>query len=296
MKHCRLMIAVLAILAAGCQIPGRRGPVPRALATCRQLSQRGIAAAERGRPQRARELLADAVEACPVDPEARRHYADALWKCGARTEAITQQQEAARLASEDAMLHVRLAEMHLATGKMDLARRRAEQALDLNPRLPAAWVIRGRVMRADGKLQQALADFHRALGYAPDDRQVLLEIAELYRQLDQPQRALSCLHSLADTYSPGEQPQNVLFLTGLAHMALQRYEDAAESFSAAVLRDTPTTEIFYRLAEAELAAGRPAEAATAAQQALLLTPGDPASSELLRRLETARSSEGSLHR
>jgi len=210
---------LLAVVLSGCQMPGREGAVSRSLATCRHLSQQGVAALEREQVQQAETLLGKAVAACPIDPEARRHYAEALWRGGARPEAITQLDEACRLASEDATLRVRLAEMHLLVGQLEPARQSAQQALDLNPKLPAAWAIRGRVMLVGGQPQEALADFHRALGYAPGDRQILLEVAELYRQLSWPQRALATLHSLADTYSPGEEPQQVLYLMGLAYTA-----------------------------------------------------------------------------
>jgi tetratricopeptide (TPR) repeat protein len=266
------------------------------LATCRHLSQQGIAALEREQVQEAKALLAKAVAACPIDPQARRHYADALWRSGARPEAITQVEEACRLAGEDAELRVRAGEMHLLSGELEPARRSAQQALDLDPKLAAAWAIRGRVMLAGGQPQEALADFLRALGYAPEDRQILLEVAELYRQLNWPQRALATLQSLADTYSPGEEPQQVLYLTGLAYTALGRYDDAVESLAAATAVGAPTPEILSGLAEAELLAGHPAEAEAAAEHALLIQPRHPASLELLDRLRVARQPDAPPHR
>jgi tetratricopeptide (TPR) repeat protein len=283
-----IISVLLALLLPSCRLPGGEGPISRSLATCRQLSQQGIAALERGQPEQAEALLAKAVDACPIDPEARYHYGEALWRRGARHEAIAQLEEASRLAREDAMLRVRLAEMHLATGQGERARESAEEALDLDPELPAAWAIRGRVMRASGQPRRALADFHRALGYAPQHRPILLEVAELYRQLNQPERALATLHTLADTYSPGGEPQQVLYLMGLAYLARGRYEDAAESLSAAASREQPNPEIFYRLGEAEMLAGHPGEAAAAARRALALEPQHGPSRRLLDRLQLAR--------
>jgi tetratricopeptide (TPR) repeat protein len=147
-------------------------------------------------------------------------------------------------------------------------------------------------MRASGQQRQALADYLRALGYAPGDNKILLEVAELYRQLDQPERALQTLQVLADSYAPGEEPQQVLYLTGLAYTALGRHGDAVDSFSAALLRDKPTPEILYRLGEAELLAGRIDEAANVAQQALVLDPQHKPSRELQNRIELARHPQG----
>ena len=172
---------------------------------------------------------------------------------------LPQLEEACRLTPEDAALWVRHAEMRLAMGQLALARAAAETAINLNPRSPAAWAVRGRVTRDAGDLQHALADFHRALGYAPYDRRVLLEVAELHRRMNQPQRALETLQSLADTYNtPAEEPQQVLYLMGLAYVALNRYDDGVESLAAAATRERPTPEILYRLAEAQWLAGNPA--------------------------------------
>ena len=292
------MNAVLSsvLLLAGCQLPGREGPVPQSLANCRRLSQQGVAALDRGRQQDAEALLAKAVAICPVDAEARRHYGEALWRRGARTEAIAQMEEAGRLASEDAALWARLAEMYLAVGQPDRAGQNAERALDLDPKLPVAWVIRGRVTWAAGQPRPALADYLRALGYAPHDRAILQEVAELYRQLNEPQRALQTLQSLAETYSPGEEPGQVLYLTGQAYVALGRYDDAVESLSAAVTRQQPTAEMYCRLGEADLLAGHPEEAAAAARQALALQPQHEASRALLDRVELARQPQGAVTR
>jgi len=299
MRNRRLLLAGLLLLppcVAGCRLPGRGGPVPESLATCRQFSQQGIAALERQQWQQAESLLAKAVEACPVDADARRNYAEALWHRDARKEAISQLEEAAWLATEDTTLRVRIAEMELDCGRVEVARRHAEQALDLDPKSSAAWAIRARTTRAAGDPRGALADYHRALAGAPGDQAILLEIAELYRQVNRPQRALATLHCLADTYAPGEEPQQVLYLQGLAYLALGRHGDSAESLSTASLRGEPNRDVLYRLAEAELALGRPAEAAAAARHALALDPEHAPSRELLGRVEIVRGPESRLQR
>jgi tetratricopeptide (TPR) repeat protein len=243
---------------------------------------------ERGQGVEAQTLLAKAVKTCPTDPEARRHYAETLWQQNARAEAVAQLEEACRLLPDDPTPLVRLAEMDLAIGQVEPARRNAEMAIDLNPKLGPAWVIRGRVMQASGDLGQALADYQRAVGYLPSDRAILLEVAELYRQLRQPQRALETLQSLAETYySPAEVPQQVHYLTGLAYSATGRWDDAAESLSTAATCGPPTPEILYRLGEARWSAGHPAEASAALQQALAMEPRHQPSLELLRRMEVA---------
>jgi tetratricopeptide (TPR) repeat protein len=279
---------LLAASLPGCRLPGKDGPIPRSLAISRQLSQRGIDAIEREDWTEAERLLAQAVRAYPSDVDARRHYADALWARGLRQKAIAQLEEANRLTGDDAELYALIAEMRLAMDQPDLAWQNAQRAIDLDPKLAVAWTVRARIARERGQTEQALADYHRALGLAPDDRQVKLAVAELHRQLNQPQRALSVLHSLADSYSPGEEPPEVFYLQGLAYTALGRYDDAVDCYAAASSRGDTTAETLYRLAETQWLAGRTAEAATAAQDALSLDPRHEPSQELLNRIGLAQ--------
>jgi tetratricopeptide (TPR) repeat protein len=168
-----------------------------------------------------------------------------------------------------------------------MAYQTAQLALDLDPKLASAWAVRGRVKCARGQLRAALADLHHALSLEPGNRDVQLGIAELYRQLNEPQRALAMLQNLIDSYPPGEEPQQAVYLEGLAYMTLGRYDDAAESLAIAKVRGEPTPEILCQLGEAELLAGRPMRAAAAAREALALDPEHRRSQELLGRVDVA---------
>ena len=101
---------------------------------------------------------------------------------------------------------------------------------------------------ARGRDEDALADFHKALAIVPDDRQVLLATAEVYRRLNRPQRALATLGILGETYGPNQTPPNVLALEGIAQEALGRSVDAMESYRQAIARGGSTPEIEQRLA------------------------------------------------
>ena len=299
MRYIRPLLGIallLALLSSGCRLPGREGPVPAALTDCRRLSQQGAVALDRGDQPKAELLLSQAVAACPVDAEARRNYAESLWRRGARQEAIAQMEEAGRLVGEDASLWARLAEMHLANNEPEPARQDAERALNLDPKLASAWSIHGGVMQAGGEPREALADYLRALNYAPNERVILLQVAELHRQLNQPDRALQTLQTLADTYAAGEEPAQVLYLQGLAYVAIQRYDDGVESFATAISRGKPTPEMLCQLGQAELLAGHPAEALGAAQQALALQPQHQPSRGLLARIQTAQQPQGAVLR
>lgn len=281
-------LVVLFACLAGCHLPHRDGPISKSLVTSRQLSRQGLKAMERGRWDQAESLLAKAVRECPDDPEAHRHYAEALWEKGSRAPALEHLNKAARLSYENAGLQVQMAEMHLAMGQLAEAEQAIDRALKIDPHLQRAWLVRGRILRAEGRLADAQAALHRSLHYAPEDPDTLFDLAEIYREADEPERALAVLQSLSGTYSPGEEPQQVLYLTGLAYSALGRYEEAAEKLAAAASSSPPGAELLCRLAENALLSGHPAEAERAVRQALAVDPAHAASRDLLAQIFLAQ--------
>ena len=97
------------------------------------------------------------------------------------------------------------------------------------------------------------------------------------------------MQSLVETYSPGEEPQQVLYWTGLDYMALRRYDDAVASFTTAISHhDRPTLELFYSLAEAQYHRGQSQAAAAALQQALAIDPQHAPSRRLLGEIQVAQ--------
>jgi tetratricopeptide (TPR) repeat protein len=258
----RLTVAMLvATLGTGCRLVQRRGPVAPEVAEARRLCNEGLSAADRSDLVRAEGLLERAVKSCPGDIDARRHYADVLWKRGERMEAVAQINEALRLSPEDAALCVEGGEMYLEMGLFGDADRLAREAVRVAPGSADAWRLRGQVSLARGQAEPALADFHRALAIEPADRRVLLDTAEAYRRLDRPQRALATLAVLGETYGPSQTPANVLVLEGLAQEALGRPADAIDSYRTAVARGGAVDGAAERLAALE----RGSVAATAAQ-------------------------------
>ena len=280
--------AVLCALV-GCQSLTGRGPVSKEVQSCRQLSSQGMAAIERGEWQKAEELLGAAIKSCPVDAEARRRYAEALWHRGDTAAAMGQLEEAARLSPDRPELAIRMGEIYLALDRWENARRAADQALAVDCRNAAAWSLRARAAQGAGDLRQAMADFQRAIGYQPNDPVVLEQLAELYRKMGQPERALTALQRLIDSYTPGEEPPRALHLQGLALTALGRHDSAIESFDLAVHRGGTSPDLLCHLAEAEFAAGRRAEAQRTVEQALAIAPGHRAGQALAEKMQLAES-------
>jgi tetratricopeptide (TPR) repeat protein len=251
---------------------------------------------ERGDWRKGETLLAKAVEACPVDSDARRQYAETLWRRGARDAALTQIGEARKNAPDDVLLTVRAGEMQLGMGQALTALALADEALDLDPRSAEAWGLRGAALEAQNDFAKALAAYQRALSFEPGKLDMHLAVAETYRKLGQPDRALAALELLDENYPPGEEPQNVLYLEGLALSALGRHGDAVERLKLALQRGKPTADLWSRLAEAEWAAGQPGAAQADIERALAIEPAHAGGRALWEQMQTAHHSEPVLRR
>jgi tetratricopeptide (TPR) repeat protein len=252
---CGIAAAALAVVAGGgCRLIPRSGPVPQEVADARRLCNEGLSAADRKDLLRAEGLLEQAVKNCPTDVDARRHYADVLWQRGERMAAVTQIAEALRLSPGDTSLCIDGGRMYMELGLLDDADRLSREAVRVAPRSEKAWRLHGQVALARGRPEEALADYHRALAIAPDDRELILDTAEIYRRLGRPQRALATLAILGESYPPNQTPPQVLALEGMAQEALDRPTDAIESYRQAVARGLDSQDVATRLAKLEQAA------------------------------------------
>lgn len=222
---------------------------------------------ERGDGAQAQTLLQQAVKASPGDVDARRQLAEALWRAGVGQDALVHIEEAVRLDPLHAPTVVRSGEMLLGMGVADRALERADQAIALDSTLASAWALRGCVYRYRGEYDRALADMHQALRYNPNATDVLLDTAELQYQLGRPQRCLTTLQNLLESYPPGEEPRRALWLEGLAFGAVNRPADAVQALYAASTRGAPEPELLFQLARAQNSAGQPAAAAATARMA-----------------------------
>jgi tetratricopeptide (TPR) repeat protein len=238
----------------------------------RQLSLRGIDALQRGQLTDAELLLGRAIQMCPLDERMQCHYADTLWQLGLRDQAVAHMEEAVRLSGGNPDLTVRLGDMYLASGAVEQAAEQAEAAIQANRQLASAWALRGDVLRRQGKSEESLASYHRALSFQEHSPRVQLAIAETYRAEGRYGRALAPLRTLADGYPGGEAPQYVVFLQGLTLKDLERYDAAVERLALAASHGEPSADLLYHLADARLRTGDPVNARLAIQAALAKDP------------------------
>jgi tetratricopeptide (TPR) repeat protein len=284
------LCAALLATVGGCRCfdYDREGAVSRELAQCRHYAHLSIAALERGDAEQAQRLSAQAVEALPTDAQARRCYADALWRRGNAAAAIEQMEAARKLAPDEPALLVQLGEMHLAMDQWEAARTLAAEALDADPSSARGWLLRGDTFRAAGRFDEALADYTRAAGLEAENPQTLRRLAVVSLARGEPQRALAYARSLIDSYSPAEPPAGTFDLAGEILADLGRWNDAREMYAqAAAAQATP--ERLYRLAESELLSGEPAAARQTLDRVLASHPRHLQGLALRSRLDEANA-------
>lgn len=263
-----------------------RNKTDQTVVSARQLSLRGIQAAQQGHLREAEVFLSRASEMCPLDEKIRFHYAETLWELGSRRQAVVHMEEAVRLSGGSAELVIRLGDMYLADGDLQRAALQAESAIQANRRLPAAWALRGDVLRQMGRDEDALAAYHRALSLQAHYPRVQLASAEIYSRQSRHARALATLRTLADGYPSGETPQKILALQGLALKELGRFDTAIDAFVAAAKQEPPTAELLVHLAETQWLAGDSANARLTLQTAIARSSQEQGSGPLMAHVQT----------
>jgi tetratricopeptide (TPR) repeat protein len=266
-----LTLVALVTCLSGCRTLRCKRESDETITLTRQLAMQGKDAQQKGQWDKAESCFAEAVQKSPHDERARLGYAESLWRRGAHEQAIVHMTEAVKLSGADPALMVQLGQMHLAQNNLPTAKRMAEKSLQANRNLPSAWALRANVYRAAGQHEEALADYHRALGEQPHYPEVQLALAELYSQGHKPERALATLQSLADQFPPGSVPADLLCRQGRVLCNLGRQREAVECFVAAAQLQ-PTPDLLYELAHAQLSLGDNGSGQLTIQRALQLNP------------------------
>ncbi len=262
-------VIVISIVAGlgGCASLART-KTDQTIVSGRQLALRGMTASQQGRLREAEVFFSRAAEICPLDERIRCHYAETLWQLGSRRQAVAHMEEAVRLSGGNADLAVRLGDMYLETNQLEQASAQADAAIQANRHLAEAWALRGDVLRALGRDDDALAAYHRAISLQGHYPRSQLASAEIYTRQQRHARALATLRTLADGYPTGETPQQVVVLQGLALKALGRYDEAVELLAAAAKQSAPTTDLLTQIAEAQWLSGDVANARLTLQTAI----------------------------
>jgi Tfp pilus assembly protein PilF len=271
---------------AGCGVL-RRYAESRQLSAARRLSMQGMAALHQDRIEDAGDLFARALAISSSDERAHWGHAEVLWRDHDHAQALREMEVAVELSGHQPELAVRLGQMYLEAGDLYAAGTQARTALQGDRQLASAWQLAGDVWLREGKIDDALKSYHRALALQPEFQAVQLSIAEAYYRSGRCDRMLATLDRLQEQMPGDACPAHVHFLRGLALVGLDRPDAAAEGFRMACELRPDDVELWHQLAAAELAAGDLAEARYAAESALRLEPSHEASRVVLLAVVSA---------
>ena len=257
------LVGMLLISAVGCSLNRSFATLsPSQIFSSGEQSRQGIAALEQGNLTEAEERLEKAIKLSKNDVNHRRYYAEALWQQGKHQEALQQLNEGIKRGGQNNVsVHISLAEKYLAIQKYTDAYHHADEAVRLDSQDFRSWALRGRTKRLQAAhqagyaehtaamLNQAREDYLRAVSLAPNDRDLLAELAAVQMGCGQPEQALATWLSVQNLYPQGGEPVEVLIGKMETLMVLRRFDEAETNLSAIRRRGLDNPEAERRLQE-----------------------------------------------
>lgn len=254
--------------------------------SCEQLAERARDAAHRGDAASAESLLTAAVNRNPRDCEVRLELSEMLMEHGSLVAATEHLQRLVEQKPDDPQSNLRLARTLCLQDDYVGAVPLVDHVLDLDPENAEAWLLRAKIDNRGGHDGDSLAACYRVLAAAPEDTEARLLASEIHLRQDNSQQASPLLRSLLDSASCCPlQRAEAAWLLGGCYAQEGRWNDAAESLSAAATTRTMTAADWYQLGYARYRAHDLDSSRQAVESALSLAPDDPESLALLRLLD-----------
>ena len=277
------------IVCSGCATIRKFNPLESKTLESRRLTQEAEAAMHENDLDHAESKLVSAIERDPTDSHARAVLADVMWQRNAPAAAIEQMAKSLQLSGRrDPQQVTGLGQMLLVTGDNQSALLRADEAIAVDPTLADAWTLKGFALKNQGKPEAALSAFFRSLSIRNDDTQTRLEIAKIYQQTGQSQRALSILGApQAESIEACPHHPNVCYLRGQLLRELDRPDDAIVAFRDAKDAGYKNMEVYFALTELQIDGGQLLQARATIKDATAIMGAEqhPKLAELQQRVD-----------
>lgn len=252
-----MLFLIGSVLLSGCQTFQPFAQRTREkISSARQWANGGLEAFQCGQLQRAKSFFSRATQTRPEDFRSRANLARTLHQSGETSDAISQMQQAVEQSGNDPNMLIELGEMYFAAGQLSPAVRQAQAALNDNHQLAGAWKLKAKVSRARGELSQALTEFQKAAGFAPNDQDLQLQIAQTYADANQPRMALATIENLLARLPADSQPENVIISKANILIDLQQLPSAMAMLKRASREQQHSEPILIQLAQTQLIAGQ----------------------------------------
>jgi len=217
----------------------------------------------------AQEPLRTAVEAAPTDPSLRIALAQVLFQLQQPDQGLAVLQDGVKALPTDNGLNDALVRTHLSRKDITAATKAADAYRDAKPADAAPYLLEGLVAQADNRLDDAQAQFEKALAIQPHGYDVLTQLVHLQVQRGQGAKAISRLQGLMAAEPNGALLPNLL---GEIYLEQKNYTAAQQTLAVAIAKDPKWWLPHRNLALARFAGGDLPGAIDAYQDGLKLAP------------------------
>ena len=156
-------------------------------------------------------------------------------------------------------------------GKLDEAEAAYRAILDKAPDVPEVYQNLGSVLAQKKDFAGAEAAYLKGLELRPDSADIATQLAKLYQDNGQPQKAMEIMAKSAGSNPTDAKAQ---FNQGIFLLNAQKNEEAIAAFEAAIKADPNMTEAYYRLGALMVGQGKIPEAIAHLEKYLSMNPTD----------------------
>ena len=292
------LVAIVLSSLTGCRLFSPRVTL-ETLTTAAEIERRGDQLYKSGQYKAATDRFEEAAAMVTSDQLVRRKLADTYWAENRYNAAIAAMRTAIKLANPvfDREIRqewfVRLAEMYLDVGNVDRALHWVDRAIEENPQLLPARVVRGSIFARVQSYNAALEDYHYALSLMAEESsaervRVEIEVARIYSQQQRPHRVIAMTSAIDPRTLQPTQAIDVHLIRAMALRDRQRFADAVRELQQILVLDANHAQAHFVLASTYWQQGDIVRAQSSLAEVFRLNPNHPAALRLQQQMAPSR--------
>ncbi len=301
LKQLAVFVSLVAIVLSsltGCRLFSPRVTL-ETLTTAAEIERRGDQLYKSGQYKAAADRFEEAAAMVTSDQLVRRKLADTYWAENRYNAAIAAMRTAIKLANPvfDREIRqewfVRLAEMYLDVGNVDRALHWVDRAIEENPQMLSARIVRGSIFARVQSYKAALEDYHYALSLMAEETsaervRVEIEVARIYSQEQRPHRVLAMTSAIDPRTLQPTQAIDVHLIRAMALRDRQRFADAVRELQQILVLDANHAQAHFVLASTYWQQGDIVRAQSSLAEVFRLNPNHPAALRLQQQMAPSR--------
>ncbi len=301
LKQLTVFVSLVAIVLSsltGCRLFSPRVTL-ETLTTAAEIERRGDQLYKSGEYKAAADRFEEAAAMVTSDQLVRRKLADTYWAENRYNAAIASMRTAIKLANPvfDREIRqewfVRLAEMYLDVGNVDRALHWVDRAIEENPQMLPARIVRGSIFARVQSYKAALEDYHYALSLMAEETsaervRVEIEVARIYSQEQRPHRVLAMTSAIDPRTLQPTQAIDVHLIRAMALRDRQRFADAVRELQQILVLDANHAQAHFVLASTYWQQGDIVRAQSSLAEVFRLNPNHPAALRLQQQMTPSR--------